>query len=218
MVVSSIIANAISKADLGTVSWYSQNDQLFDAQVAWNTIYELLAENDDDYFLTSLYLTPSVSFTSDTNRQYVYIYPLPTDFFRLRMFSYQGNVAQQFYPCTKADNLNFGYTQNTPSYRMIGTNLELYDPYGFTKYNLWYYPSPVQLIMNTDLSYPKNALIEYMSWQIAADIRRKQNQDPTIQQERANELMAIMKRQSHRDDFRVQTPKDIFSDGNNYWV
>ena len=217
MLVSSIIANALSKADVSNQSFYTQNDQVFDAQAAWNTIYELLTENDDDYFVTSKYLVPSSAFTLDANRQSLFLYPLPDDFFRLRMLSYQSLSGGFFLPCTKMDTSNFGMSQSTPGYRLVGKNLEIYDPYGFTLYNFWYYPQSQVLTLATDIAYPNNVLTEYMVWQIAADIRRKQNRDPAIQVSRAGELYQKMKQQISRDDFRVQVPKDIFSDGNNYW-
>jgi hypothetical protein len=226
MLVSTIISNALSKADIAGTNFYSQSDQLFDVTIAWEKIYAFLCENDDDYFCTSVYIVPSVSFTADTNRTSMYIYPLPTDFYRLRLFQYLGNTGGLFYqPCTKMDTLNFGATQNSPSYRMIGSNLEIFDPYSYTSYNIWYYPSPLSalgapsgLLTTTNISSPSNMLPEYMVWEVAADIRRKQNQDPTLQQEKANGIMQTMKNQSNRDDFRVQKPKDIFSDGLNYWV
>ena len=217
MLVSTIIANAMSKADLQNQSFYTQNDQIMDVQLAWNQMYELFMENDDDFFVTSLYLTPSVAFSLDTNRVSLYIYPIPSDFSRLRMLSYQSLTGGYFIPCKKMDTLNFGYTSQTPAYRLVGTNLEIYDPYGMSLYNLWYYPKPAVLTTATDLSYPANAIFEYMIWNIAADIRRKQNQDPTLQQTRANEIMQTMKRQINRDDFRVQTPRDELSDGTDYW-
>jgi len=52
MLVSAIIANAMSKANIANVNFYSATDQLFDAQLAWEEIYNLLTENDDDYFVT----------------------------------------------------------------------------------------------------------------------------------------------------------------------
>jgi hypothetical protein len=217
MLVSSIISNAMSKADIANQNFYTSNDQLFDAQLAWEEIYTLLTENDDDYFVTSVYITPSVSFTSDSNRTSIYLYPLPADFYRLRMISYKGLTGGYYIPCSKMDVMNFGYTQSTPAYRIVGQNIEIYDPYSYTSYNFWYYPAPAALTTATNIIYPNTALLEYMVWKIAADIRRKQNQDPIIQQMRANEIMETMKRQIHRDDFRAQKPKDIFSSGNDYW-
>jgi hypothetical protein len=217
MLVSTIIANALSKADISAQSFYTPNDQIFDAQLAWEEIYTLLAESDDDYFITSLYLVPGTDFTTDTNRTSLFIYPLPADFFRLRMLSHQAVSGGHFVPCTKMNTNNFGYSQQAPAYRLVGNKLELYDPYNFNLYNLWYYPAPAQLVPATDITYPTNIYLEYMVWKMAADIRRKQNQDASIQQLRANEIMQNMKRQINRDNFRVQAPKDIFSQGNDYW-
>jgi hypothetical protein len=227
MLVSTIISNALSKADVSNQNFYSASDQLFDVQIAWEKIYAFLCENDDDYFCTSLYI-PSSSFTADANRTHMYLYSLPADFFRLRLFSYLGNTGNLFYsPCQKMDTLNFGNTQNAPAYRLMGSNLELYDPYGYTTYNLWYYPSPLSalgiasgqpLLTTTNISTPNNMLPEYMVWEVAADIRRKQNQDPALQQAKADGIMLTMKKQSNRDDFRVQHTKDLFDDGLSYWV
>ena len=288
MLVSAIIANAMSKANIANVNFYSATDQLFDAQLAWEEIYNLLTENDDDYFVTSLYIAPTTilkgtiaagglstittttslaatglqagmsitdsagvvgtgntiasitlpytitltnaaagasagdtftvtAFTADSNRQYVYIYPLTTDFYRLRMFSYQSGATGKFLPCDKMDTMNFGYSQNCPAYRIVGSNLELYDPYNYNLYNLWYYPQVATLTTSTSLSYPNTALDEYMVWRIAADIRLKQNQDDNLQRTRANNIMETMKRQISRDDFRAQKPKDVFTSGFDFW-
>jgi hypothetical protein len=214
----------MSKADVLNQSFYTSNDQLFDATLAWEEIYNLLTENDDDYFVTSLYLTPSIAFTVDSNRTSMYIYPLPSDFYRLRMIAFMAINGGYYLPCAKMDMMNLGYTQTTPAYALQGTNLDIYDPYGFASYNFRYYPSslaalgvPAGLTAATSITYPNTILTEYMVWKIAADIRRKQNQDPNIQQTRANEVMETMKKQIHRDDYRARTPKDEFTSGNDYW-
>ena len=227
MLVSTIITNALSKADVANQNFYSQTDQLFDVTLAWKTIYAFLCENDDDYFCTSVYIVPSVSFTADSNRTFMYLYPLPIDFFRLRMLSYLGNTGNLFYsPCQKMDMLNFGNTQNAPAYRLMGSNLEVYDPYGYASYNLWYYPDALSalgcevtgILTSTNINTPNNMIPEYIVWEVAAEIRRKQNQDPALQQSKANDIMQTMKNQSNRDDFRVQHPKDIFDVGLNSWI
>jgi hypothetical protein len=277
----------MSKADLANQNFYSASDQLFDAQIAWEEIYNLLTENDDDYFVTSLYLSPSTVvtgtiaggslstitfttslantgvqigmaisdsagvlaagttvatitlpstmtisapasggaagdtftitvFSTDSNRTCLYSFPLPSDFYRMRLLSYKAMSGGFFIPCQKMDMLNYGYSQNSPAYRLEGQNLMIFD-YHMSVYNFWYYPSVQTLATNINLAYPNTALFEYMVWKIAADIRRKQNQDPTIQQSRANDIMTTMKRQIHRDDFRAIKPKDIYSQGNDYW-
>ena len=269
MLVSTIITNAQSKADIANQNFYSAADALFDAQLAWETIYELLMENDDDYFVNSYYIAPTTKvvgtivggglstittttslantgitagqsitdsagvvgttntiasitlpytitlttpasgaaaadtfsipiFVADSYRNSVYVYPVPTDFFRLRLFQYQGQSQGYFQPCSKMDNLNFAYTQQSPAYRMVGNNIVIYDPYGMSLYNLWYYPAAATLQTTTNLTYPANVLFEFMVWQIAADIRRKQNMAPDIQQGRADELMQKIKKQIHR--------------------
>ena len=230
MLISSIIANALSKSDVQNQNFYTSGDALFDAQLAWEEIYNLLTENDDDYFVTSLYLTPSVSFTSDANRTSMFVYTMPADFYRLRMLAYRALTGGYYLPCKKMDMLSFGYTQNTPGYALQGNTLDIYDPYGFSSYNFRYYPSPISALATIngqpgttvlsaawDITYPNTALTEYMVWKIAADIRRKQNQDPAIQQTRADQVMQTMKRQIHRDDYRARTPKDEFNSGNDYW-
>ena len=160
----------------------------------------------------------------------MYLYPLPTDFYRLRMIAFKSLSSGYFLPCQKMDMLNMGYTQNTPGYILQGQTLEIYDPYGFSLYNFRYYPSPISVLATAngqpgalvlspawDITYPNTFLPEYMVWRIASDIRRKQNQDPTIQQTRASEVMQTMKRQIHRDDYRARVPKDEFTSGNDYW-
>jgi len=217
VLVSTIITNAMSKADISNQNFYPQNDQLFDAQLCYNEMYELMAENDDDYFVTQVYLTPGTDFTSDANRESVFIYTLPDDFFRLRMLSYHAQGGGYFLPCYKMDVNNFGNTQSSPGYRLVGSTIEIYDPFGMDQYAFWYYPSAQQLEVSTELVFPHNAMYEYIVWRMAEYIKRKQNQDSSKQQEVADRIMQTMKKQSRRDDFRAQAPKDIFSDGNQWW-
>lgn len=213
MLVSTIISNGQLKADMPSTSFYTAAEALFDAQTSWNDIYAILCECDDDYFLTESYTTSS-SFTPVTSRTYAYTYPLASDFFRLRFLQYQGTGGTlAYYPAQRMNNENFGNTQGTPAYRLNGQSLVIYDPVGYTNWYVGYYPSPATLTSSTDLTYPTNAVFEIMVYQIAAEIRRKQNQPTDLLIARRNELLDTLRKQFGRDDAKALPIKNVFSQG-----
>ena len=213
MLVSAIISNGQTIADVPNTSFYTAAEALNDAQYAWIDLYALLTENNDDYFATELYI-PFASVTADSNRVYTYTYALPADFYRLRMLQYQANGGSQtYYPFQKMTTEDYGNTQNGPAYRMIGANLKIYDPVNYPQYYMLYYPTPATLTAATDLSYPNNMVPQIMSYQIAIEIRRKQQLDVALYEARRNELRQTMVHQLSRDDFKVEKPKNEFAQG-----
>jgi hypothetical protein len=267
MLVSAIIASARLKADVPNTSFYTDAEALADAQASWCDLYAILAQNDDDYFITKTYLssplsvsagsfavgtdyvigsvgttdfmlvgassnTVGVQFTAtgagsgtgtayqvtsafhpDTNRQSTYLWPMPATFYRLRLLQYQDASGAGFYPVQKMTIENFGNAQGTPAYRLVGTNVELYDPNGYSTYCLWFYPAPATLALATNLTYPTSVVQEVMVYQVAAEIRRKQRLPTDAYEARRNELVQTMLKQTNRDDFKAVTPKNNFSTG-----
>lgn len=67
MLVSTIIANGLLLADVPNVSFYSAAESLFAVQLAWEQIYAFLATNNDDYFLTPIYIKNAITTTGTTN-------------------------------------------------------------------------------------------------------------------------------------------------------
>jgi hypothetical protein len=284
MLVSTIITNGQALADVPNTSFYTASEALFAVQLAWEQVYAFLASNNDDYFVTPLYLNRTVettgtfngtdtvtgipsttgmyggtviagtyitagttigsvdsstqitmsdvatgngsgtitayNVTDDTNRTFASLIDTTNvgmfadGFFRLRMIQYQGMGGNNAYlPVQKMTIENFGNTQNAPAYRFEGPYIAIYDPAGYTKYCLWYYPRPVTLITTTDLSYPYNMIPEVMAYQLAAEIRRKQKADVAPWTSRVQELYASMAMQMSRDDSHGEPIKNQFAQG-----
>jgi len=213
VLVSQIISDGRSWADVPNTNFFSASDALTTVQTSWKQIYQKLCQWNDDYFVTTVYPTFS-SFTPDANRQFLYNYALPADFFHLRLFQYQPN-AQTFVPVSKMTIEDFGNTQQSPGYRMMGQNLSIYTIVPYTNWCVYYYPAPITLATNTDLTYPNTMLPEIMSWQVAVEIRRKQNLDFADKQARVNELMETMRMEIPRDDAKAEPIKNVFAQG--FW-
>lgn len=157
------------------------------------------------------------NFREDTNRQFMYEYTLPTDFYRLRMLQYKQSLGGiNFLPVEKATIANFGNGQAIPAYRFKGTSLMVYDPGQYSMYCMWYYPAPATLLTTTDLAHPNNMIPELMSYQLAVEIRRKQKLETDLWQEKVNELYGTMKQQMSRDDNRAESVKDSFQSQSGY--
>ncbi len=222
MLVSTIITNGMALADVPNVSFYTPAEALFAVQLSWEEIYAFLCTNNDDYFVTAYYLDPTtdVAVTFDADRQFVWmldttnIVDFPDYFYRLRMIQYQGyGGTMGYYPVSKMTIENFGNTQNSPAYRFEGKYLSVYDPAGYLKYCLWYYPRPAQVDVTTDLVYPYNMIPELMAYQVAIEIRRKQKADIAPWMARKQEIISSMLSQMSRDDSHGEPIKNQFGQG-----
>jgi hypothetical protein len=107
-------------SDVPNTNFYGQADALISLQSAVRDVWKIYTEANDDYLMTSIYMTQS-TFIVDGTRQYTYYYALPTDLYRLRLFQFGGQVVgTQYAAVQKATIENFGNTQQTPCYRMVG--------------------------------------------------------------------------------------------------
>jgi hypothetical protein len=202
----------MSLADVPNTNFFTAAEQLFAVQLSWKDIYSILCDNSDDYFVTPLYLNSS-TFTADANRQYTYLYAVPTDFYRLRLFQYKTASGSQFLPMSKMSIETFGNSQQTPGYRFEGTNIAIYNPSNYDTFAVWYYPSPAVLTTATDLVYPNNMIPEIMAYQVAIEIRRKQNLDISGKQQRRDELIKTMIHQMCRDESKAEPIRNQFNTG-----
>jgi hypothetical protein len=226
MLVSTIITNGQLLADVPNTTFYTPAEALEAVQASWLDIYAMLAEGSDDYFVTQLYFNFS-AMTADPNRQNAYFYNLPADFYRLLLLQYQGSFGgNQYYPVTRMNRSNFGNIQDTPAYRIVGQStapsnggrLSIYTQVEYANWALWYIPAPVTLTTATDLTYPYSMIPEIMSYQVAIEIRRKQNVNYKDKEDRRNELIHTMKLQMNRDENRAETPKNVFANGFGAYV
>lgn len=221
MLVSTIIANGRLLADVPNTAFYTDAEALFAVNASWKDIYSSLADGGDDYFTKSIYFT-SADLVADANRQYTYTYNLPTDFYKLRLFQYQGQGGMQYWPIERMNTSNFGNTQNTPSYRIVGQSsvalsnggqIMLFTTYLSPNYAFWYIPSPLTYILTDDISYPLSMIPEIMAYQVAIEIRRKQNVPLEDKQKRRDELYSTMIKQITRDENRAEPVKNVFNQG-----
>jgi len=221
MLVSDIIAAAQNLVNVPNASFWTATEQLWQAQLAYKQVYAFLLGNDDDYFVTSVALSLASDFTADPDRTYSYTMTLPDDFMTLRLLQYKGmgtgSAESVFFSCYKSTLQEYGNTQNFPAYRIVGTDLNVYDPVGYPTYLMWYYPSPEVLATDTDIVYPNNLMPEVMSYLLAAEIRRKQHEDGELWVTKANDIMASIRKQDSRDDAKALSPKNVFAEGYDPW-
>jgi hypothetical protein len=213
MLVSTIISKGLSYAALPATNFFTAQDQLDAVQQGWEEIYSALCKGNSDYFVMTVYPTLS-AFTPDANRQFLYNYALPSDFFHLRLFQYQNN-AQTFQPIEKMTIENFGNTQAQLGYRLVGTNLALYTITPYTNFCIWYYPVAATLSTSTDLTYPQTVIFEILAWDVAIEARRKQNLDFTDKLQKKMDLWNSMMDQLPRDDNKPEPIKNVFAQG--FW-
>lgn len=217
MLTSVIITQGRNMANVPNTSFYTDSEALFAVNISYKQLYEQLMTSSDDYYVTQLYKTLS-DFTADANRSYFYSYTLPSDFYRLRLFQYQQSGAQIYLPVYKMTLEGYGNTQNVPSYRIVGTKLELYNPNAVGGFAIFYYPSPTALTLSPDVDvvYPNSLIPEIMSLQVAIEIARKQKIDPSLWEARKMEVMETFKSQIVRDENKAETIKDTFRGGFYY--
>ncbi len=220
MTFATIYSNALNLLNLpaGT-TFYTQAEALVQVQRLYNQLYVDLMDNDDDYFCTTLYV-PNTAFTADAQRTFTYLYPLPTDYMRLRMLQYQGQglgTQSTYFPVYKMTLEEFGNTQNIPAYRIVGSNIQIYDPVGYSYYAVWYYPAPMTWTLSTNMAFPNNFIQDWLTYKLAAEIRMKQHEDAKLWIDTAHEIRNANIRQQSRDDAKALSPKNIFGEGYDPW-
>ncbi len=214
MLVSQIITNGLQLADMPNTNFYSSAESLQAVQDGYGDLYQLLCDNNDDYYQTQVYVQSS-TFTADANAPYMYFYTLPADFFRLRLLQAQGQTSGTWIVVQKMTIENYGITQNSPAYRFAQGKLHIYDPSAYSVYRVFYYPVPTTLTTNTDITYPSTLIPQILAYRLAVEIRRKQGNMERMQilQQRLNELTQTMVAQLPRDDNKAETVKNTMSNG-----
>ena len=64
MLISTIISNGRLLSNIPNTIFYTDSEALFAAQIAWKDLYSFLCQNNDDYFVTKLYFTPTSTVTA----------------------------------------------------------------------------------------------------------------------------------------------------------
>jgi hypothetical protein len=217
----SIIFNGFKLADIPNTNFYSEAEALQVANDAWNEIYADLMDNNDDFFLTQLYIAQGDSkLTVDANAVSMYYYELPTDFMRLRLLQASGFGSGAWIPVEKMTIQNYGYSQSSPGYRFTQKPgetgkafLHLYNPSAPNAFRLFYYPVPATLSSASTLAYPPSIVNSIISYRVAIEIRRKQNFNVDDKLKRLEELKESMVQWLNRDDNRAESVKNVFATG-----
>ena len=218
MLVSDIIANGKLLADVPGTDFFTDPEALSAVQAGWKEVYSLLSLGSDDFFTKQVYVDSS-TFTADANRKYTYYYNLPDDFMILRLLQHRKG-SENYQTVHKMTMEEVGNSQSSPGYRIVGKSatgtggqIMIYNPGQSTGFAVWYVPVADTLLTTTNLNYPNSFIPEILSYQVAIEIRRKQNLDDSGKTERKKELIKSMMGQATRDENRAEVPKNIFSAG-----
>lgn len=214
MLISDVILSGRALADTPGSSFYTDAEALRAVNNAYADMYSRLTQENDDYFVTMV--GPSaLTLTPVTDWENMYQYALPSTFYRLRLVKYLGgNIWQS---AEKMSLEDLGNSQRYPAYRLAGQALWIYDPGYPRSYSVWYYPQPATLTLATDLTYPQQALPEILSYQVAIEIRRKQNIPVDTLESRKGEMVVTMIKALTRDEFKAQPIQNVFSDSLSPW-
>jgi hypothetical protein len=215
MLGSAILTSGRDLATLPSTSFYSDAEGYRAINNSWNDIYALLVKSDDDHFITDWSFVLS-SMTPVTDRQYTYELALPSDMYRLRLLQYSadGNI---WIPMEKFTLEQYGANANWPAYRIKGSEIIIIDQANSRMFQGWYYPPPQVIISSTDITYPLGVNPEFMSYQVAIEIRRKQQLDVTALQARRDEIFTSMKENLKRDEARAEQVKNTFDTRYLWW-
>ena len=139
MFASELVARAIALSDLQNSDFITQQDKENSLNESYRDIYEELIDNNDDYYLLTTLITPSV--LNNTGNPNEYLIDLPADCYKLRFVDYQINGNWQSMPKMPLSSKN--WTSGSPLYRwngkklwVIGSNLDM------SSIRVGYYPKP----------------------------------------------------------------------------
>jgi hypothetical protein len=206
MTVAAIITRAGTLANLSGASIFSSAEGEYALNAAYRDIYEEILQAEDDYFLTSVSFLLS-ALTAVTDDQNAYLYTLPTvasPFYRLRTLEYLAGTTWR--PIRKQALLDEEKRAFAPSYRFQGLYLYLYLPGSgnYNKFRMTYYPAPSNYPVapgTADIAFPPQLEPDILAYQIAIDMKRKQDADYTKLLQRRDELFRrFLMGIAHRDD------------------
>ena len=138
--VSDIITRSLVIADLQNAAYITQYDQHAAANEGYRYLYNLLLNNDDDYYVTEV--TPTVTSA----------YTFPADFERLRavdvLIASGIYVPVEKYTMQQRDSMDNVQTL-TPMYREFNNTLRIIPQAQSFQLRIWYYPVPNVLVSST---------------------------------------------------------------------
>ena len=217
MTVTAILTRAATLANLTNAAFFDTAENEGALNAAYRDVYEQICSSNDDYFIQDWTFTLA-SMTAVSNEAGAYYIALPTvsnKFYRLRRMEYLAGSA--WIPIEK---FNFkDVYKSGPSYRFKGTNLYLMGLNGSSasSFRAWYYPVPAAYTValgTVDIDTPPQLEPDIIAYQIAIDMKRKQNEDYTKLQQRRDELWSRFEQAlRHRDDFSHEHVANVYGDG-----
>lgn len=214
MTVANIVARAKSLANVSGSAIFSTTEDDGALNAGYRDVYEQIVNADDDYFVTDWAFALS-GMTAVSNETGAYYIALPATFYRLRNLEYQsGNVWKSIrkYALQEVNKKMSG-----PEYRLKGSNLYIIMPDmgSYSNFRAWYYPTPTAYTVSagsTDINTPPQLETDILAYQIAIDIKRKQNADYAQLQQRRDELMGrFLMGINRRDDHDAQRVANVYA-------
>jgi len=218
MTCQTIIDRAKDLADVAGSSFFSSTEQYASLNESYRDLYEQILNSNDDYFSKENSFLYS-SLTPITLEPTGFLLTLPVDFYRLRVIQFEHSGA--FTSLKKYSIHEEDRTGKLPSYRFLGTKLKLILPVGsaFTNFRLNYYPAPTVYATGIeDIAIPPQLEPAILAYQIAIDIKRKQQSDYAMLQARRDEMFnRFMGAISKRDDSNYESVNNAYTI-NNGWI
>lgn len=217
MTVSTIIARARDLADITGSSFFSSSEEYASLNESYRDLYEQILNAEDDYFAEEWDFLFS-DLTAIDGQVFAYTLAVPADFYRLRTLQYQLNnrwpSIDKFNPINEAQI-------DKASYRIIGENIKLILPMmgQYTGFRALYFPVPEEYTAGTeDIVFPPQLEPAILAYQIAIDIKRKQDADYSKLQQRRDELWARFEGAiTRRDDWQYQPAANVYRTTDNPW-
>jgi hypothetical protein len=196
MTVSDIINAAKQYTQIDGSSWFSDADALRSVNRSYRDLYEKILDSNDEYFIKEIDVPIS---SLSVVRDYVYDYPLPADWYRLRRLAAVLPAGDHVLGRIEPQALN-----KTEGYRYFADRLRISYRGPEDTFRIEYYPKPVEYTaLNETIIYPPQLEPLILSYQIAMDIAKAQNGDAT---RHAEEYARLWQRFEHaatrRDNLR----------------
>jgi hypothetical protein len=191
MTVTALLARAASLANVTNAKLFDTAENEGALNAAYRDVYESICNSDDDYFIQDWAFTLA-SMTAVSNEPGAYYIALPAvtnQFYRLRRLEYLSGSA--WVPIKKF-SLRDAY-RDGPAYRFKGSYLYLMgmQSSSASSFRAWYYPVPAAYTValgTVDINTPPQLETDILAYQIAIDLKRKQNEDYSKLQQRRDEL------------------------------
>lgn len=179
---------ARERADMVNSSFISTQEEDRWINLAWKKLYDILTNTFQNYSITSTTINVNSSTT---------IYPLPTDFYKVRRVD-ELQTNDRTYPIRRVDFPNNNVFQAKPVRSM--------------QVLLWYVPDPVTLVLDTDEVSINSGWEEYIMLDAAIKYLTKEESDVrSLVLEREKIETKIKENATIRDIYRPKKIIDVYA-------